>query len=145
MSAATATKIHITNVDPGYVPNHGENSDTFSLPAGFRDQKVPLPYVWDHHLKHSAQHPLFIYNTNTDLQFLVDNADSDVVKNGIRTVTWGQTGRALHRAGRLVDDAVKKVFGSGEGGFVRDVEKPVVVGILALKGSYNYVLWCITH
>ena len=94
----------------------GAKSTTFNLPTDFLQAKQPLQVVWDFHLKHSTEHPLFVYPG--------DNGTSIYV-------TWGEAVKAMHRAGRLVDTQIKaagidNVFSSGG--------KAPVVAILANLG-----------
>lgn len=94
-----------------------QDTTTFKLPEDFVEAKVPLPVVWDFHLKNSAEHPLFVYPGEDE---------------SIKTITWGDAVKAMHRAGRLVDTQLQSAGITNDS--VTD-GKPLVVAILANLGE----------
>lgn len=90
-------------------------SKTFSLPSGFLDATIPLPTVWDHHMEHSPNHPLFVFEDGP---------------GEICTITWSEAVRAIHRAGRMVQSYAKE-----NRLLLDDAAKPAVIGLLAVKGT----------
>ena len=103
----------------------GANSTTFNLPADFLQAKQPLQVVWDFHLKHSADHPLFVYPGDNETPVYV---------------TWGEAVKAMHRAGRLVDTQVK---GTGiKNDFASGGKAPVVAILANLGMSITYRTHC---
>ena len=90
------------------------NSSTFHLPPGFLEAKLPLPVVWDYHLKHSAKHPLFVYEDGPDI---------------LKTITWSEGVKTIHRAARIVNDTVEKFD------LAKENQNPLVLAIVAHMGT----------
>ncbi|TDL22685.1 acetyl-CoA synthetase-like protein [Rickenella mellea] len=93
----------------------GVDSNTFRTPPEFLNYKLSLPEVWDYHLDHSPQHPLFIYEDTP---------------GKICTLSWGEAVRAVHRVGRIVQSQAR-VLGLPE----NNSSCPHVIGILAIKDT----------
>lgn len=60
---------------------------TFNVPPEYLSGNLTLPELWDHHLKQSSDHPLFVYETST---------------GATEVITWGECVRATHRAGQIL-------------------------------------------
>ncbi|TDL22742.1 acetyl-CoA synthetase-like protein [Rickenella mellea] len=106
--------MHVQNLWKFRCPQ-GVDSTTFRTPPGFLDSRLSLPEVWDYHLDHSSQHPLFIY----------EDAPSKKC-----TITWGEAVRAIHRVGHLVlSQSRLSVLPEN------DMSSPHVIGILAIKDT----------
>lgn len=93
---------------------------TFSLPPDFLEEKMLLPEVWDYHLIHNAQHPLFVYESAPGLETL-------------ETITWGEAVKAQHRAGRTVLEGLR----ASSGNYREENSGPV--GILAMSGTCAFI------
>ena len=65
------------------------SSKTFQAPP--LDGSLTLPELYDWQAENSSEHPLFTYG------------DPD---GPVHTITWSEATRAIHRAGRIVRDAV---------------------------------------
>ncbi|TCD61298.1 putative NRPS-like protein biosynthetic cluster [Steccherinum ochraceum] len=66
-------------------------STTFKEPP--LDGSLTIPDLWDWHLKHSPDHPLFHY------------ADTDAT---VKTLCWAEATRAMHAAGQLINSRLKQ-------------------------------------
>lgn len=127
---ATMSKDIFEFTTPIFTPQ-AQSTPSFVPPEGFTDNVVPLPVVWDHHLKHSPEHPLFrYYEPGTKEQL---NGDMGTEENGtIVDVSWGKSVKAIYRSVKLVKRDLA-TLGLNE---MSEIEgKPVVVGILALAGA----------
>ncbi|TCD61559.1 putative NRPS-like protein biosynthetic cluster [Steccherinum ochraceum] len=69
----------------------GKPSTTFKEPP--LDGSLALPNLWDWHLKHSPDHPLFHY------------VDTDAT---VKTLSWAEATRAMHAAGQLIHSRLKQ-------------------------------------
>lgn len=94
-------------------------SQTFSVPPTLDNDSVIITDIWDHHEKHSSNHPLFRFASG----------EAGAI-SGI--ITWGEGIHAMHAAGRIILDALDKdgVFIPG----AHDGERPVIA-ILAVSGQ----------
>ena len=97
----------------------GSNSDTFNLPQGLEDAGIPLPTAWDHHLKCSHSHPLFVY---------------EAAPGEVKTIYWGDAVQAMHRSARIVDLHAHKLGFQNTFSSEEDVG---IFGILASTGDYH--------
>lgn len=72
----------------------GVHCTTFEQPPV--DGTLTIPEMFDWHAEKSPNHPLFVY------------LDDD---GKVKTITWGETIRAAHRAGRLLGRFVEETSG----------------------------------
>ncbi len=68
------------------------SSETFQAPP--LDGSLTLPEIYDWHAEHSPDHPLFLYGDP---------------EGPVHTITWVEAVRAIHRAGRIVQNAMGPV------------------------------------
>lgn len=92
-------------------------SQAFSLPSSLENGSITLLDLWDHHAKHSAEHPVFKYTSGED--------------NGTGSVSWGEATRAMHSAGRII---YNKLLQDSVLDMTRAHGGRPVVGILAVSG-----------
>lgn len=106
-------------VSQSIVTPQASESKTFTFPMGFEDARIPLPTAWDHHLKFSPSHPLFVY---------------EAAPGQVETIFWGDAVRAIHRSASIVNDHAQKL--GFQNGF--SSEKDVgIFGILATTGEFR--------
>ncbi|KAJ3522383.1 hypothetical protein NM688_g8882 [Phlebia brevispora] len=86
-------------------------SATFQAPP--LDGSLTLPEIYDWHAEHSPEHPLFVYGNE---------------EGPVHTITWAEAVRGIHRAGRIVRDAVIPVH----------TDSVPVVAILANSEPISY-------
>lgn len=96
---------------------HGINSTTFKQPP--LDFSLNLPELFEWHLDHSRDHPLFVFEESP---------------GSIRTINWGEGLQGIHRATKYVRDTLQKPLVKDENG------KPPVVAVLASSGLYHFCL-----
>lgn len=65
---------------------------TFQAPP--LDGSLTVPEIYDWHAEHSPEHPLFLYGDP---------------EGPVHTITWAEAVRAIHRAGRIVQNSVGPV------------------------------------
>lgn len=97
----------------------GASKCAFWLPNRLLDRKMSIPEAWDHHFRHSAEHPLFVYEDSP---------------GEIRTITWKTAGHAVHRSVHLVQSYTKHY-----GQSIQDPSKPPIIGILAATGESTVI------
>ena len=91
------------------------NSSTFNAPP-LEDKSLCLPDYYDWQYRNSPSHPFFVY---------------DDVPGKIRTITWAEAARGIHRAAHLVASRVSP------GDAAAALEgRPIVVAALAATGPY---------
>ncbi|THH28009.1 hypothetical protein EUX98_g6169 [Antrodiella citrinella] len=76
---------------PPLPPSQALNSKTFRLPP--LDGTLNVPELYDWHLEHTPNHPIFVY------------ADDEGKE---KLMYWPEASRAVHRAGRLVRSRLRK-------------------------------------
>ncbi|CAL1699337.1 unnamed protein product [Somion occarium] len=86
------------------------NSKTFRQPK--LDGSLTMPEIWDWHLEHSPDHPLFIYSDD-------DGAE--------KTIYWPEGVRGIHRAGHIVRSLAQKEAPQDT--------KPKIFAVLALADT----------
>ena len=91
------------------------NPSTFKEPP-LDDKSLCLPDFYDWHCRNSPNHPFFIYDDGP---------------GKIRTITWAEAGRAIHRAAHLI--ASRVVPGDVAATLAGH---PVVISVLAATGPY---------
>lgn len=84
-----------------------QNSPTFTPPP--LDGSLTVPEIYDHHLRNSGSHPLFVYDNDGTTQ----------------TITWKQATQAIHIAASRLKTIVNP----------RDSQEAPVVAILAVIGQ----------
>ncbi|TFK37077.1 hypothetical protein BDQ12DRAFT_608601 [Crucibulum laeve] len=95
-----------------YRAPQGTTSSTFTPPP--LDGSLSIPQIYDFHYTHSAEHPLFIYDT----------------PNGTNTITWKHVVRAIHTAARSVIHSVPSTAPLPN--------PPPVIAILAVIDQLSY-------
>lgn len=91
------------------------NSPTFKAPP-LGDKSLCLPDFYDWQYRNSPSHPFFVYDDGP---------------GKIRTITWAEAVRGIHRAAHLVASRVSP------GDAAAALEgRPVVVAALAAAGTY---------
>ena len=93
---------------PSPPPTQALSSKTFVPPP--LDGSITLPELFEWHLVHSPNHPLFMFSR--------ENGD-------VRTIFWPEAVRAIHTGARLVRKAL---------GWQPGLKNPPVVAILAAAG-----------
>lgn len=89
------------------------NSSTFRAPRHELELgSLTIPELYDWNATHNPNHPLFTYY--------------DVEDSALKTITWSQAVRMVHRAAYYVSDRVRVPS--------RDPRRPPVVAILASSG-----------
>ncbi|CAL1699334.1 unnamed protein product [Somion occarium] len=91
---------------PSLPPTQCLSTDTFKQPP--LDGTLSLPEIYDWHLEHSPNHPLFVYADDAGIA---------------TTIYWPEAVRAVHRAGRLIQSLVQDADSKRSG--------PLVIAILA--------------
>jgi len=91
------------------------NSSTFKAPP-LEDKSLCLPDFYDWQARHSSNHPLFVYEDGPEK---------------IRTISWAEAVRGIHRAAHLVASRV-----SPEDAAAALEGRPVIVAALAATGPY---------
>ncbi len=99
---------------PPLPPTQCLNTTTFTQPK--LDGSLSVPELYDWHLEHSPNHPLFVFSDEQGIP---------------TTIYWPEAARAVHRAGHLVrslvhDDTSKTAQPS----------KPRVLAVLAATGMF---------
>lgn len=93
---------------PSFPHPQAQSSSTFIPPP--LDGSLTIPEIYDFHLKHNGEHPLFVYDD----------------ENGVvRTIRWKQAVQAIHTAGRFVRSATREPQAQ---------DHTPVVAILAVNG-----------
>ncbi|ETW81166.1 tridomain enzyme adenylation-thiolation-dehydrogenase [Heterobasidion irregulare TC 32-1] len=87
------------------------NSVSFQISRDFLACQTPLPVLWDFHLDHSPDHPLFVFERSSGC---------------IEKISWSAGVQAMHRASYSLKKAVPDAFDPGKN------HRPVI-GILAFK------------
>lgn len=99
------------------------NSVSFQISQEFLACQTPLPVLWDFHLDHSPDHPLFVFERSSGC---------------IENISWSTGVQAMHRASRSLKKAVPDAFDPGK------PHRPVI-GILTFKGMLLVILIEIHH
>ncbi|CAL1699315.1 unnamed protein product [Somion occarium] len=89
------------------------STQTFSQPK--LDGSLTIPEIYDWHLGHSPQHPLFVYSDETGVT---------------TTIYWPDGARGVHRAGRLVQYLAKETTAQHP--------RPLIFAILASTDTITY-------
>lgn len=95
-------------------------NQTFKAPPSLDDKSATLLGIWEHHEKHSTDHPIFQYPSGET------NETGNVI-------TWGEAMRAMHAAGRDIVDSLVNGRNIDSG---RDKGERPVIGILAVSGQF---------
>lgn len=93
-------------------------NQTFKAPPSLDNNSATLLNIWEHHEKHSTDHPIFQYSSG------------ETTEMG-NVITWGEAMRAMHAAGRDIVDSLVNDRSIGSG---RDNRERPVIGILAVSG-----------
>ncbi|KAF8066748.1 hypothetical protein FPV67DRAFT_1496289 [Lyophyllum atratum] len=101
---------------PPYPTPQATSSTTFSPPP--LDGTLTIPEIYDYHLEHSGEHPLFVYDEKTE------EGDVEAV-----TISWGRAVRAIHAAARVVECEFGRIEGPDEA---------PVIAILAVIDQLSY-------
>ncbi|KAI0060400.1 acetyl-CoA synthetase-like protein [Artomyces pyxidatus] len=112
-----AIRLHSSNLQSGFCP-------TFT-PLPF-DGSLTVPEAFDHHAKHSPDHPLFVF---------ADNATTN------QTVTYSEAWRMLKRAAKIVEGHYKRFevrYIAQES--IRPSDQGPTIGILASADSISYFM-----
>ena len=89
------------------------NSSTFNAPP-LGDKSLFLPDLYDWQYRNSPSHPFFVYDDGP---------------GKLRTITWAEAGRGIHRAAHFISSRVSA------GGVAARIEGyPIVVAVLAAAG-----------
>ena len=91
------------------------NSSTFKAPP-LNDKSLCLPDFYDWQSRNSPSHPFFVYEDGPEK---------------LRTISWAEAARGIHRAARLVASRV-----SPEDAAAALEGRPVIVAALAAAGPY---------
>lgn len=91
------------------------NSSTFKAPP-LDDKSLCLPDFYDWQSRNSPSHPFFVYEDSPEK---------------LRTISWAEAVRGIHRAARLVASRV-----SPEDAAAALEGRPVIIAALAAAGPY---------
>jgi hypothetical protein len=91
------------------------NSSTFKAPP-LEDKSLCLPDFYDWQSRNSPSHPFFVYEDGPEK---------------LRTISWAEAARGIHRAARLVASRV-----SAEDAAAALEGRPVTIAALAAAGPY---------